>query len=79
MEPEPIKVLGRFAKLDDQVAGEVLRVGHAALLAPQPLQCRFVSSHDDPGVRTTDEMPPVQWVDRDFCTPWHSLPDPDRY
>ena len=53
--PAPIEVLGDDAELDDEVAGEVLRLDLAALLPPQPEQGGFVVAHDDPGVRAADE------------------------
>ena len=34
--PEPVEVLGHEPQLDDQVAGEVLRLGLAPLLSPEP-------------------------------------------
>ena len=37
-------------ELDDEVAGEVLRLGLAALLPPEAEQGGFVVAHDDPGV-----------------------------
>ena len=40
--PVPVEVLGHGAELDDQVGREVLRLGLAALLAPQPEQGGFV-------------------------------------
>jgi hypothetical protein len=36
--PAPVEVLGHGAELDDQVAGEVLRLDLAALLPPQAEQ-----------------------------------------
>jgi hypothetical protein len=62
--PTPVKLLGREAELDDQVAGQVFRpflssgfrAGHIVLvdfapfLTPEPHQCRLVSPHNDPGV-----------------------------
>ena len=42
-------------KLHDEVAGQVLRLGLAALLAPKPDQGGLIAAHDDPGVRAADE------------------------
>ena len=47
-------------ELDDQVAGQVLRLDLAALLPPQPQQGRLVVAHDDPGVRAADEAAPIR-------------------
>jgi hypothetical protein len=54
--PEPIEVLGHQTELDNQVAGEVLRLGLPALFVPEPDESRFIGPHDDPGVGTADEM-----------------------
>ena len=51
----PVEVLGHDPELDDQIAGEVLRLGLAALLPPQPEQGRLIVAHDDPGVGAADE------------------------
>jgi hypothetical protein len=56
--PPSIEVLGRNAKLDDQGAGQVVRLGLAALFPPQPHQCSLVIAHDDAGVRAPDKGPP---------------------
>jgi len=57
--PVPVEVLGHRAELDDQVAGQVLGFGLAALFPPQPDQGRLVVAHDDPGVRAADEAAPI--------------------
>ncbi len=54
--PAPVEVLGGQAELDDEVAGEVLRLDLAALFPPQPQQGGLVIAHDDPGVRAADEV-----------------------
>ena len=43
------------AELDDEVAGQVLRLGLAPFLPPQADQGCFIAAHDDPGVRAADE------------------------
>ena len=53
--PMPIEVLGDVPELDDEVARQVLGLGLAALLPPEPEQGRFVGAHDDPGVGAADE------------------------
>ena len=53
--PAPVEVLGDDAELDDEVAGQVLRLDFAALFPPQPQQGGLVIAHDDPGVRAADE------------------------
>ena len=58
--PVPVEVLGHGAELDDQVAGEVLRLDLAALLPPEPEQGGFIVAHDDPGVRAADEAAAVR-------------------
>ena len=55
--PAPVQVLGREAELDDEVAGEVLRLDLAPLLPPEPEEGGLIIAHDDPGVRAADEIP----------------------
>jgi hypothetical protein len=57
--PVPVEGLGRDPKLDDEVAGEVLRLGLAALLAPEAHQGGFIGPHDDAGVGAADEAAPA--------------------
>ena len=47
--PASVKVLGYDPELDDEVAGEILRLDLAALFPPQPKQRILVVPHDDPG------------------------------
>ena len=54
--PAPVQVLGGEAELDDEVAGEVLRLDLAALFPPQPEQGGLIVAHDDPGVRAADKV-----------------------
>jgi hypothetical protein len=53
--PAPVEVLGDGSELDDEIAGEVLRLGLAAFFAPEPKQGQLVIAHDDPSVRPPDE------------------------
>ena len=53
--PAPVELLGNGPKLDDEVAGEVLRLDLAAFFPPKPQQGGLVVAHDDPGVRAADE------------------------
>jgi hypothetical protein len=58
--PAPVELLGDAAELDDQVAGQVLRLGFAALFPPKPEQGGFVVAHDGPGVGAADERAAVK-------------------
>ena len=58
--PAPVELLGRGPELDDEVAGQVLRLDLAALLPPEAEQGGFVVAHDDPGVRAADEVATLQ-------------------
>ena len=61
--PAPVEVLGRDAELDDEIAGEVLRLDLAALLLPEAEQGGLIAAHDDAGVGAADEGPPIEtWV-----------------
>ena len=65
--PMPVEVLGHQAELDDEVAGEVLRLDLAAFLPPEAEQGGLVIAHDDPGVRAADELATftvVHWLQR---------------
>src|SRR5208337_4042201 len=57
--PTPVERFGCDAKLDDEIVGEVLRLGLAALFLPQPDEGRLVGAHYDPRVRTADELATV--------------------
>ena len=58
-EPVAVEGLGHHPELDDEVAGEVLRLDLAALFPPQAEQGSLVVAHDDPGVRAADEAAPM--------------------
>jgi hypothetical protein len=55
LEPASVQLLGNGAKLDNEVAGEVLWLSLAAFLAPEPLQSIIVVSHNDSGVGAAKE------------------------
>ena len=57
--PAAIELLGGEPELDHEIARQVLRFDLASLLAPEPDQRGLVITHDDPGVRTADEVPSV--------------------
>ena len=57
--PISVEGFGHQAELDDKVAGQVLRLGLAPFLAPQADQGRFITAHDDAGVRAADEIAAV--------------------
>ena len=71
--PAPVEVLGDDAELDDEVAGQVLRLDLAALFPPQPQQGGLVIAHDDPGVRAADELAASRIGPRRFPEPGLSL------
>jgi len=54
--PSPVKLLGRNAELDDKIAGQVLRFDLTALFAPEAVQRGLIVAHNDPGVRTPNEI-----------------------
>ena len=58
--PAPVKLLGGEPELDDEIAGEVLRLSLAAFFPPQPQQGGFVVAHDYSSIGTTDEAAPVR-------------------
>jgi hypothetical protein len=48
--PMPVERFGHHAELDNEVAGEVLRLGFAPFLLPEADEGVFIIAHDDPGV-----------------------------
>ena len=57
--PMPVEGFSHEPELDDEVAGQVLRLGLAPFLPPQADQGGFIVAHDDPGVRAADELSAV--------------------
>jgi hypothetical protein len=53
--PGTVELLSGGPELHNEVAGQVLRLGLASLLAPKAHQGGFVTAHDDSGVRAADE------------------------
>ena len=53
--PIAVQILGRVAELDNQIAGEILRLDLAPLFLPEPDHGGLVGAHDDPGVGAADE------------------------
>jgi hypothetical protein len=62
--PMPVEGFSREAELDDEVAGEVLRLGLAPLFPPEAQEGRFIGAHDDPSVRTADETASIEIIAR---------------
>ena len=56
--PMPIERFSHHAELDDEVAGQVLRLDFTPFLAPEPDESDFIITHDDPGVRASDKPSP---------------------
>ena len=54
------------SELNDEVAGEVLRLDLAPFLAPKPQQSGFIDTHDGPGVRAADEEA-ATGIKNDLC------------
>ena len=64
--PMPIEGFSCYAEQDDEVAGEVLWLGLAPLLAPEMDKGGFIVAHDYPGVRAADEGAAVSGIPS-FC------------
>ena len=56
LKPAPIKVFGHHPELDDEIAGQVLRLDLAALFPPEPKLAPHHRTHDDPGIRAANEI-----------------------
>ncbi len=50
-EPVSVEEFGDHTELDDEIAGEVLRLQLAAFFPPKPQERILIIAHDDPGVR----------------------------
>jgi hypothetical protein len=55
LEPAPIELLGGQAELDDEVVREVFGLNFAPLFVPEPDQSVFILTHDNPGIRASNE------------------------
>ena len=53
--PAAVELLGNGAELDNEVAGEILRLGLAAFLAPKLEQSNLVLAQNNPGIRAANE------------------------
>jgi len=65
-----IQLLGGQAKLDDEIAGQVLRFDFPSFFSPTAKEGSLVAPHDDPGVRAANEVATI----RGFCLPSHEDP-----
>jgi hypothetical protein len=48
--PAPIEVLGRKSELNQEIAGQVLRLDFSPLLAPKADKSGCIAPHDDPAI-----------------------------
>ena len=48
--PLPVQVFSREPQLDDEIAGQVLRLGLAPFFAPEAEQSGLIGAHDDPDI-----------------------------
>ncbi len=53
--PEPVEVLGDRPELHDQIAGQIFAPDFPSLFTPEANEGRFITAHDDPGIRTSEE------------------------
>jgi hypothetical protein len=72
--PASVKALSGESELDNEIAGQVLRLNLASLFSPQPQQGGLVSSHDGSGIRTTDESAPGRYITYCFDAGAHRYP-----
>src|SRR5262249_50921141 len=57
--PLSVQVFSREPQLDDEIAGEVLRLGLAPFFAPEAEQSGLIAAHDDPDVRASNKVAAV--------------------
>jgi hypothetical protein len=54
--PLPVQVFSREPQLDDEITGQVLRLGLAPFFSPEAEQSGLIAAHDDPDVRASNEV-----------------------
>jgi hypothetical protein len=54
--PVPVQPLSGQAELDNEIAGEILRLDLAAFFLPKANEGSFIVAHDDARVRAADEV-----------------------
>jgi hypothetical protein len=59
--PAPVQIFSCDAKLDDEVAGQVLWFYLASFFPPQAYQCSLISAHDNSGIGAADKVSPLYW------------------
>src|SRR2546430_2701583 len=70
--PGAVEVLGCSPELHDEVAREILWLGLASFLAPEPDQGGFIAAHNDSGVGATNERAAAQGITKsEFCVCHH--------
>src|SRR5262245_10266863 len=69
--PMAVEGLGHKAELDDEVAGQVFRLGLAPFLPPQADQGCFIAAHDDPGIRAAYKRPALYKFAKLHCIRKH--------
>ena len=74
LEPMPVEGFSHEPELDDEVAGQVLRLGLAPFLAPQAHQGGFIVAHDDAGVGAADEAAPADGLAKSYFNGCHLHP-----
>ena len=57
--PRAVELFGGNPELDNEVAGQVLRLGSPPFLPPELDQGGFIAAYDDPGVGAADECSTV--------------------
>ena len=54
--PLPVQGFSREPELDDEIAGQVFRLGLAPFFAPEAEQSGLIAAHDNPGVRAANKV-----------------------
>src|SRR5690242_12204148 len=65
--PAPVQLFGRQAKLDQEMARQILRLDLATFFLPEADQGGFVIAHDNPGVGAADEVSPISRLNPDLA------------
>jgi hypothetical protein len=65
--PMPVEGFSHEPELDDEVAGQVLRLGLPPFLAPEADQGGFIVAHDDASVGSAHETSAIEPLQRNWC------------
>ena len=72
--PMPVERFGHHTELDDEVAGEVLRLDFAPFLPPEAGEGGLIVAHDDAGIGAADEAASIGRIEYPYKRLFHLNP-----